>query len=154
MFGIKTKKDKKIESLEEKIKTLEARLYESRFKQPRIYQQNAKIETVTAMQMIEPGMPIDLVKSKIVAMMIGQLKDKYVHYDIEQDARTQNIVLRGYLNYVIDWGNEVTIMDAVEREKIDKAIEEMKMEIYCDNGFSQGVQRAMDILKRNIGENK
>lgn len=42
----------------------------------------------------------------------------------------------------------------IEREKIDKAIEEMEMEIYCDNGFSQGVQKAMEILKRNIGEDK
>lgn len=95
MFGIKTKKDKRIEELEQK-------LYESRFKQPRIYQQNARVETVTAMQMVEPGMPIDLVKSKIVAMMIAELKDK-IHYDIEQDERTQNIVLRGYLNHVIDF---------------------------------------------------
>lgn len=102
MFGIKTKKDKKIESLEEKIQKLEDRLYESRFKQPRLYQQNAKVETITAMQMVEPGMPIDLVKSKIVAMMVEELKDK-IYYDIEQDARTQNIVLRGYLNHVIDW---------------------------------------------------
>lgn len=95
MFGIKTKKDKRIEELEQK-------LYESRFKQPRIYQQNARVETVTAMQMVEPGMPIDLVKSKIVAMIIAELKDK-IHYDIEQDERTQNIVLRGYLNHVIDF---------------------------------------------------
>lgn len=102
MFGIKTKKDKKIESLEVKIKTLEDRLYESRFKQPRIYQQNARVETVTAMQMVELGMPIDFVKSKIARMMIGELKDT-IHYDIEQDERTQNIVLRGYLNYVIDY---------------------------------------------------
>lgn len=102
MFGIKTKKDKKIESLEVKIKTLEDRLYESRFKQPRLYQQNAKVETITAMQMVEPGMPIDLVKSKIVAMMVDELKDT-IHYDVEQDERTQNIVLRGYLNYVIDF---------------------------------------------------
>jgi len=58
MFGIKTKKDKKIESLEEKIGKLEDRLYESRFKQPRLYQQNAKVETITAMQMVEPGMPL------------------------------------------------------------------------------------------------
>lgn len=95
MFGIKTKKDKRIEELEQK-------LYESRFKQPRLYQQNAKVETITAMQMVEPGMPIDLVKSKIVAMMVAELKDK-IHYDIEQDERTQNIILRGYLNYVIDF---------------------------------------------------
>ena len=102
MFGIKTKKDKKIESLEVKIKMLEDRLYESRFKQPRFYQQNAKVETITAMQIVEPGMQIDLVKSKIVAMMADELKDT-IHYDIEQDIRTQNIVLRGYLNHVIDW---------------------------------------------------
>ena len=102
MFGIKTKKDKKIESLEVKIKMLEDRLYESRFNQPRFYQQNAKVETITAMQIVEPGMQIDLVKSKIVAMMADELKDT-IHYDVEQDERTQNIVLRGYLNYVIDF---------------------------------------------------
>lgn len=106
MFGFKTKKDKKIESLEEEIKQLNEKLYETlyvtRFKQPRIYQQNAKIATVTAMQMVEPGMPIDFVKGEIVRMMIDELKDK-IYYDIEQDERTRNVVLRGYLNYVIDY---------------------------------------------------
>lgn len=102
MFGIKTKKDKQIESLEVKIKTLEDRLYESRFKQPRLYQQNAKVETITTMQMVEPGMPIDFVKGEIARMMIDELKDT-IHYDVEQDERTRNIVLRGYLNYVIDF---------------------------------------------------
>lgn len=54
------------------------------------------------MQMIEPGMPIDFAKRKIVAMLVDGLKDK-VWYDVEQDERTQNVILRGYLNYVIDW---------------------------------------------------
>ena len=49
---------------------------------------------------------------------------------------------------------QIPTADVVERSKIDKAIEEMKMEVYCDNGFSQGVQRAIEILKRNIGEDK
>ncbi len=102
MFGFKTKKDKKIESQEEKIKCLEEKLYESRFKQPRIYQQNAKVATATAAQMLEPGMPIDLAKGRITAMLVEELKDR-IYYDVEQYDKTLNVVLRGYLNYVIDW---------------------------------------------------
>ena len=44
------------------------------------------------------------------------------------------------------------IADVVERSKIDKAIKEIEYEIYCDNGFSMGVKRALEILIRNIGE--
>ena len=36
MFGIKTKKDRKIEELNDKVEKLEERLYFTRFKQPRI----------------------------------------------------------------------------------------------------------------------
>ena len=49
--------------------------------------------------------------------------------------------------------------DVVEREKIDKAIEEIeKEEVEVDymnerkSGFNSGIFRALEILKRNIGE--
>ena len=46
--------------------------------------------------------------------------------------------------------------DVVEREKIDKAIEEiMEYVKYCDENLQAPlISRAIYILKRNIGENK
>ena len=88
MFGFKSKKDKRIEELERL-------LYET----PRIYQQNAQIETITAKQLVEPGMPIDLVKNKIGSMMLSELEDS-IHFEISQDPITQYVILRGTLHYV------------------------------------------------------
>lgn len=45
--------------------------------------------------------------------------------------------------------------DVIERSKIDKAIEEINDEINSDfwnSSFEGGLQKALEILKRNIGE--
>lgn len=73
------------------------------------------------------------------------LNDTKIRKDDSGVVRTRKLVFRNYIK-------SLPTADVVEREKIDKAIEEMKVEIYCDNGFSQGVRRAMEILERNIGE--
>lgn len=52
--------------------------------------------------------------------------------------------------------DNVPTADVVEREKIDKAIKEIEQAI-CSYGFcfvSRGMNLALDILKKNIGENK
>lgn len=51
---------------------------------------------------------------------------------------------------------DIPTADVVEREKIDKAIEEIEQAI-CSYGFcfvSRGMNLALDILKKNIGESK
>ncbi len=56
--------------------------------------------------------------------------------------------------------HEIEPIDVIEREKIDKAIKEMKLEYYnldsCENRLiaSYWIEKAIKILKRNIGENK
>ncbi len=47
--------------------------------------------------------------------------------------------------------------DVIEREKIDKAIEELKHEIgeiafVLDDSWNDGLELILEILKRNIGE--
>jgi len=57
---------------------------------------------------------------------------------------------------VIDFLKTVPTADVVERDKIDKAIEEiMEYVKYCDENLQAPlISRAIYILKRNIGENK
>lgn len=50
-------------------------------------------------------------------------------------------------------------VDVVEREKIDKAIEELKREKVeiagaFDDDFDDGLELILDVLKRNIGESE
>ena len=99
MFGIKTKKDRKIEELNEKVEKLEERLYFTRFKQPRIYQQDRKTETVTAMSVLEDGVPIDVIKREITKKLVDEVYNQ-IDWDIE-DVNGKKAI-RGYLNYVVD----------------------------------------------------
>lgn len=51
---------------------------------------------------------------------------------------------------------DIPVADVIEREKIDKAIEEMgKIDLneYADNTY-QLVNKCIEILKRNVEENK
>lgn len=61
-------------------------------------------------------------------------------------------------NIVEEMVKETHTADVVEREKIDKAIKEMKLEYYnldsCENRLiaSYWIEKSIKILKRNIGE--
>jgi hypothetical protein len=99
MFGIKTKKDRKIEELNEKVEKLEESLYLTRFKQPRIYQQDRRTETVTAMRVLEDGVPTDVIKREITKMLVDEVYN-LIDWDIEDYHGKK--VIRGYLNYVVD----------------------------------------------------
>lgn len=61
-------------------------------------------------------------------------------------------------NIVEEMVKETPTADVVEREKIDKAIKEMKLEYYnldsCENRLiaSYWIEKSIKILKRNIGE--
>lgn len=98
MFGIKTKKDRKIEELNEKIEKLEERIYFTSFKQPRIYQLDKKTETVTAMRIIENDIPLGVVKREIAMILTDELFDQIV-WTIEEVNEKKAI--RGSLDYVV-----------------------------------------------------
>ena len=98
MFGIKTKKDRKIEELNEKIEKLEERIYFTSFKQPRIYQQDRNIETVTAMRIIEEGVPLGIIKREIAMMLTDELFDQIVWTVAEVNDKK---AVRGQLDYVV-----------------------------------------------------
>lgn len=65
----------------------------------------------------------------------------------------------GYATYVYDVG-ELPTADVIERDKIDRAIEEITELINHSklptvntyNRYSEGLKDCLDILKRNIGE--
>lgn len=62
----------------------------------------------------------------------------------------------GIIDEVEDIMSDLPTADVIEREKIDKAIAEIEQAI-CSYGFcfvSRGMNLALDILKKNIGENK
>lgn len=70
----------------------------------------------------------------------------YITEDSEKDKALWSLV------------NGVPTADVIEREKIDKAIKEMKLEYYnldsCENRLiaSYWIEKSIKILKRNIGE--
>lgn len=98
MFGIKTKKDRKIEELNEKIEKLEERIYFTSFKQPRIYQLDKKTETVTAMRIIENDIPLGVIKREIAMMLTDELFDQIVWTVAEVNDKK---AVRGSLDYVV-----------------------------------------------------
>lgn len=96
MFGFKSKKDKRIEELEHL-------LYVSQIQQPKIFQQNYNVETVSAMTVIEPGMPVDYAKGIIAGKIFDELKDRGLYFEVVSDnyrTAAEGITLRGTLHYV------------------------------------------------------
>ena len=89
IFGIKTKKDKRIEELEQM-------LYMSHYKTPRIISSEKNIITLAAKTMY----PIEYIKKDIARKMIDEI-EQYIHYDVEEGERDHK-VLTGYLRIVID----------------------------------------------------
>ena len=93
MFGIKTKKDKRIEQLENMVNTLY-------FKRACITESiNAKtlIAAGTIMKYPEHrNVPIEWYKQQIRSKLAEQLDD-FIQYDIEDDKSTGNKILKGYL---------------------------------------------------------
>lgn len=90
MFGIKTKKDKRIESLENQLN----RIY---LKQPHIITTQGNIIALGAAQILEDGMPSDYAKRKIAEKLVDEAI-KFIHYDLEQHGR--NLMFKGYIQIV------------------------------------------------------
>ena len=92
MFGIKTKKDKRIEELEEQIRF-------AYFNQPRIIETSGNVLTVAAKVCLEDMMPVEYAKNKISYDMAKNLKE-YIRYDVEQYSNGKK-ALSGYLKIVV-----------------------------------------------------
>ncbi len=98
MFGIKTKKDKKIEQQEERIKNLESLLASQYYKHPHITQAYNNMQTVCASARLDDGMPIEIAKQEIARKMIWELT-RCIYYDVEDENDiAMGKVLKGYLN--------------------------------------------------------
>lgn len=66
------------------------------------------------------------------------LQGEQVHYE------------QGFLK---EWLESVPTANVIERSKIDKAIEEIEGEYStCNQDWIDGLNRALEILKRNLGE--
>ncbi len=96
MFGFKSKKDKRIEYLENRIRELENAFY-----QPKIFQKNYHVETISAMDVVEPGVPIDFVKGKIAGKILDDIKDRGLYFEaLDDNYRAGGLVLRGTLHFI------------------------------------------------------
>ena len=67
-----------------------------------------------------------------------------MNYGRERVNQTE--VIMEYIEYM------TPTADVVERSKIDKAIEEIEGEYSENQDWANGLNRALEILKRNIGE--
>lgn len=93
MFGIKTKKDKRIEYLESLVMA-------QQYKRPTIIQQAKDIQTLGASIILERDMPIEYAKREVTRRLI-EGAEQNIYYDVEDDNRG-NKILRGYLRVVIE----------------------------------------------------
>ena len=96
MFGIKTKKDKRIEALENQ-------LHSMYFKHPHIITTQGNVISLAATQVLEDGMPPDYAKRKIAEKFVDEAM-RFVHYDLGQCGR--DWILRGYIRIVADGSEE------------------------------------------------
>lgn len=92
MFGIKTKKDKRIEELEEELRF-------AYFKQPRIIENRGNVLTVASKVCLEDLMSVEYAKEMILQNMAKNLKE-YIRYDLEEYGNGKK-ALSGYLRIVV-----------------------------------------------------
>ena len=97
MFGIKTKKDKQIEKLEEANKRLQESLASTYFKRPHIITTQGNVISLGACQILEEGMPADYAKRMIAQKLVDEAV-KYIHYDLEE--HDGKMMFKGYIQVV------------------------------------------------------
>ena len=102
MFGIKTKKDKQIEKLEEANKSLQESLASIYFKHPHIITTQGNVISLGAGQILEEGMPADYAKRRIAQKLVDEAI-RYIHYDLEE--REGKTMFKGYIQ-VVTYGIE------------------------------------------------
>ena len=91
MFGIKTKKDKRIEELE-KLVTL------SRIEVPQIIRTERNVQTLAVKRVLEEGMSVEYAKEAITYDIARKLGE-YIRYDVEDNGCDR--VLKGYTGVVL-----------------------------------------------------
>ena len=98
MFGIKTKKDKRIEELETQLSSIY-------FKQPRIITTHGNVIVLGAGQVLEIGMSPEYAKRMIAQKLIDEAIN-YITYDLEDYCG--KMMFKGYIRivtYGADKGN-------------------------------------------------
>ena len=91
MFGLKTKKDKRIEELENQLSSM---YY---LKHPHIITTQGNVISLGAIQILEDGMPTDYAKQMVARKLVDEAVN-FIHYDLEQHG-TKN-ALKGYIQVV------------------------------------------------------
>lgn len=97
IFGIKTKKDKQIEKLEETNKALTEKISNMYLNHPHIITTEGNVISMGAIQILEEGMPSDYAK-RMIAQKLVEEAQRFIHYDLEQHG-TKN-ALKGYIQIV------------------------------------------------------
>ena len=90
MFGIKTKKDKRIEALENQLNSMY-------LKHPHIITTQGNVISLGATQILKYGMTSDYAKRKIAEKLIDEAM-RFIHYDLEQHGR--DMMFKGYIQIV------------------------------------------------------
>lgn len=91
IFGIKTKKDKRIEDLKSMINSMI-------YKYPKIIASQKDSICLGASIIIEDDMPIEFAKKKLAEIMMKEV-ERQIYYDVEDvDGKK---VLKGYLRVVV-----------------------------------------------------
>lgn len=90
MFGIKTKKDKRIEALENQLKSMYLRT-------PHIIKSQGNVIPMGAIQILEDDMPIDYAKQMVARKLVDEAI-RFIHYDLEQHGTKK--ALKGYIQIV------------------------------------------------------
>lgn len=95
MFGIKTRKDKRIEGLENQLSSMYLR-------SPQIITTQGNVVKFGAIQILEEGMQTEYAK-QMIARKLADEAIRFIHYDLEQHG-TKN-ALKGYIQ-VVTYGKE------------------------------------------------
>lgn len=95
MFGIKTKKDKRIEALEHQLDIMY-------FKRPQIITTKGNVIAMGATQILEEGMPVEYAKQMVARKLVDEAI-RFIHYDLEQHGAKN--ALKGYIQ-VVTYGSE------------------------------------------------
>ena len=90
MFGIRTKKDKRIEALENQLNSMY-------LKCPHIITTQGNVVNLGAIQILEEGMLTEYAKQMVARKLVDEAI-KFIHYDLEQHG-TKN-ALKGYIQVV------------------------------------------------------
>jgi hypothetical protein len=98
MFGIKTKKDKRIEELEKLLNYAMAQ-------RPSIATIERDVVTLRATQILEPGMPVDFAKKHIAREMAEHLEN-HIEYDV-RDSEYHSPLVEGTLYVCIRKGGAI-----------------------------------------------